>query len=266
MISLTVMNIPANKKVLSHILNLDSVHSIYELIGRMEMLLQFFRQHKSYHPLIPFTHTYYLVTKKVALKNIQDQEYYQNFGEMQKMDIYFASLYFKALRSYLIKGELLTPWKTFFDYCSNTSGYPFVQMLLGINAHINGDLPVTLFQTEFSSKEDFLKINDILLEVIPDIMKFLAFAEKDIWGMGAVVLSSFVQSEFRASVVKWRNNAWDNFLILKAHSSSGQVLHLHQKTEQAAIELIDIMHVYKAVYLPSFVDRLELVNVSLGVS
>lgn len=257
------MNIAANKKVLSRILNLDSVHSIYELIGRMEMLLELFKTNETYHSLIPFTNTYYLVTKKVALKNLQDQEYYEDYIEMQKLDIYFASLYFKALRAYLIKGELHTPWKVFFEYASHSSGYPFVQMLLGINAHINGDLPLTLLHTKYKFKEDFTKINDILLEVIPDVMGFLAFAEKDIWGMGAVVLSSFAQLEFRNVVVKWRNNAWNNFSVLKDNNTVGKVLHLHQETERAASGLIDIMHVHKAINLPNFVKRLEMIDVML---
>lgn len=257
------MKITANQKILSRILNLDSVHSIYELMGRMEILLELFKTNERYYSLIPFTNTYYLVTKKVALKNLQDQEYYKDYNQMQKLDIYFASLYFKALRAYLITGELHTPWKVFFEYASHSSGYPFVQMLLGINAHINGDLPLTLLHTQYKFKEDFTKINDILLEVIPEVMSFLAFTEKDIWGMGAIVLSSFAQLEFRNVVVKWRNNAWNNFAVLKDNNSIKKVSHLHHETERAASELIDIMHVHKIINLPNFIKRLEMIDVLL---
>src|SRR3989338_3885961 len=108
-------------------------------IGEVAVRLYHYTQ-KQYKNLVPFLETYYLITKSVADKQFSSKSFFAKPGQLSKLDVYFASLYFIPLKSYLESGKKVKPWKIYFDYCERKDGIPFVQMFLGINAHINADL------------------------------------------------------------------------------------------------------------------------------
>src|SRR5438046_3520709 len=144
--------------------------TIFGVIGRMEVLISLFEKEERFRGFLPFLKTYYFVTKAAAEKYIQRRHFFWDIREYERLDVYFASLYFKPLSAYLRKGVYDTPWKAYFDYCARDGGIPFLQMILGINAHINGNLYTALVDLRYTHTRDFFLVNDILQEVFPDVI------------------------------------------------------------------------------------------------
>lgn len=201
-----------NHNQLSKLLDSQSLNreSIYGVIGRMEALLDLFRDHQEYRGLIPFLETYYLVTRAVADKRIEYEHYFQDQDSINRLDVYFASLYFEPLKQYLLHKKYQAPWQEYFKFCEHPGKHPFVQMLLGINAHINADLTICLVKLKYKNKHDFLIVNKILSEVTPHVMRYLAFHEHDMYGLGGMIFKKFVREEFHKTVVSWRKLSWNN--------------------------------------------------------
>ena len=182
--------------------------TIFGVVGRMEVVLGLFEQHERLYGLMPFLKTYYFVTKAAAEKYFEKKHYFTNLREYETLDIYFASLYFKPLLTYLTKGKRVTPWKTYFDYCSKSDGVPFLQMLLGINAHINADLWKALIDLDYKDEKDFFLVNDVLQDVIPEVIHYMVFSEHDFYSVGGLVMKNFFLSEFHTVIERWRSEAY----------------------------------------------------------
>lgn len=213
--------------------------TIYTIIGRMEVLLEFFKEHNP--SLAPFLETYLLVTIAVAKKYTLKKPYFQDFNSIQKLDVYFASLYFKPVLDYLEDGELIKPWKSYFKYISKSEGIPFLQIILGINAHINADLYTSISKIKYSNEKDYFLVNDILLEVIPDIMKIL-IKKHDLLGFGSLIFKKFIEEEFHLVIEKWRSQAWANH---KIKTNEKQIIDNTEKLGLELTELITSMYHYK---------------------
>jgi len=246
-------------KQITHIPN-HGKETIFSIIGRMEVLIAAFESQKSLQPLVPFLETYYLVTRTVAEKSLEHAGYFHDPHHLQQLDVEFASLYFTPLDQRLTGGLQLGPWKTYFDYTRHDR-YPFLQMLLGINTHINADLSLALVKTGYNDRKDFLKINKILEEVIPHIMLFLAMRNHDVYAFSGLVLKKFFLTEFHKTVVRWREDAWENRKKLK---SVKDLKKLHRKTDQVSGELIKIFESHKKIQnAVGFLDKVNTLSVRL---
>lgn|GEM_PF-1237312 len=237
--------------------------TIFGVIGRMDVLLDLFKKDKRYDELVPFLKTYYFVTKAAAERYIQKRHSFVNIREYETLDIYFASLYFKALHAYLTEGVYATPWKTYFDYCHTKGGIPFLQMILGINAHINADLYTALTDLHYTQEKDFFTVNDILKEVIPEVMNFMIFSEFDIFSAGSLVMKKFFASQFHTVIGKWRTQTWENAMYRKherftAIQNERIYLNIAQQTEQIGSQLIhDFESITDLPILPELIDALH---------
>lgn len=217
--------------------------SIYSVVGRMQLLLDYCTGKTALRGFIPFLYTYYTVSKTVAQQGIVQPKYYHNPAALQELDVYFAQLYFKPFERFVTGAtDKLTPWQSYFSYCQSGHGNAFLEMLLGINAHINADLPVSLFKLQYSEQADFNKINHILELSTPPVMAYLTVHYRNLIALGGLVLPQLTNDEFRKIVVVWRHQAWRNARKMTAKSFVQQRRQLHQQTERVAHELIDIFH------------------------
>jgi hypothetical protein len=184
--------------------------TIFGVIGRMEVLIDLFTREERLHPFLPFLKTYYFVTKAAAEKYINRKHFFWSLRDYEILDVYFATLYFTPMLRFLLGEKIHTPWETYFHYCQKKSGIPFLQMLLGINAHINGDLYSAIVDLDYRHEKDFFMVNDILQEVIPEVTAYLVFKEHDLLSTPGLVMKDFFLSEFHVVIEKWRSEAWIN--------------------------------------------------------
>lgn len=222
-----------------HILVIDDIQkeTIFGIVGRMEVLISYFEEEPTHKSLLPFLKTYYFVTKAAAEKYVERKQYFSNLRDYELLDIYFAQLYFKPLLKYLEKGEMMSPWNRYFTYCQKPDSIPFLQMLLGINAHINADLYTALVDLKYKHEKDFFLVNDILQEVTPQVMQYLTVSHHDFFGATALAFKQFTIDEFHTIIERWRSEAWVHMLLTKPSNKK----YLHQTTIQFTEELADLL-------------------------
>lgn len=205
--------------------------------------MEMFKSSHELKNLIPFLEVYYLVTKLVAQKAVQNREFFEDFEKVNQLDVFFAARYFKPIENFILNEEKVSPWENYLKYSENSSSFAFVQMLLGINAHINGDLPIVLYNLSYNNRQDFLRINTILLEVLPDIVNYLVIHNRDIFAVGGLFMRNFFLEEFKKTIVKWRNDAWVVFETMKNSQNPDAIEKaVLEQTEEIAQEIIRIFH------------------------
>jgi hypothetical protein len=248
----------------------QNMHSIAAVIQRMEESIELYKKEPQQASLVVFLYTYYLVTRNVARAYTEDPQTFQHFSKVEQLDIHFAQLYFSPAEAYIQNGQLLTPWRTYFEYCSQKYTIPFVRLLLGINAHINADLAMSVAACGYTERNDYLTVNSILHSTIPDVMTFLVHEERDIVGAYGLFFRRFIQNGFERVIVQWREDAWKNGHLYREATPDKQPLlqkELYRQTEQVAQEIIRTFYSPKHLSLPwKMRKRLELLRVSLSES
>lgn len=94
-----------------------------------------------------FAPLYFDVTSRAAEFYLHDKESAKKF--IQRFETNFAGYFFRSVEAFKSGIEIPEVWKAYF---SDTSLSPLQYQLLGINAHINGDIWQAL-TTEFSLQE-----------------------------------------------------------------------------------------------------------------
>ncbi len=246
---------PEEKFNLDKILSIKSDETIYSVIGKMEILLEFFNSNKNYSSLKPFLETYLLITKSVAEKYSLKKSIFQNLSQLQDLDIFFAKLYFQPLLKYLKNKEKDKPWKTYFEYSEQENGIPIIQLMLGINAHINTDLFNSLKKVNYKSEADFFLVNNLLLESIPQVMRLL-LVKHDPVGFGGMIFKNFIEKEFHLIIETWRSNAWANYKLKNNENL------ITENTEKMGKEIINtITNIYN-LHKPFGILHLNQISVN----
>lgn len=246
---------PENNFDFEKVLHISSQENIYSVIGKMETLLEFFKSNPKYKSLCPFLETYLLITKSVAEKYSLKKSIFQNLPQLQNLDIYFAKLYFQPLLKYLKTKEKTKPWKTYFEYCELENGIPLIQLMLGINSHINTDLFMSLKKINYKSEKDFFQVNNILLDSIPKVMKML-ISKHDPVGFGGIIFKDFIEKEFHIIIESWRSNAWANYKLKSEENL------ITENTEKMGKEIINIITNIYNLHKPLGIFHLNHISIN----
>lgn len=87
-----------------------------------------------------FLGTYLRTT--MAVEQAIDRRVFEDPGWVVQWDVVFAQLYLDALDASLADGPISRPWRLAFDAPARL--HPLQHVLLGVNAHVNYDLPQAL--------------------------------------------------------------------------------------------------------------------------
>ena len=116
---------------------------IDDLLSRMDALLQPLRAagDERQHFLATYMRTTLAVKAEIERGGFVDTAW------TERWDIAFADLYLDALAAWNASGTAPGPWQIAFEAANNTPRVPPIRhLLLGMNAHINYDLPQALIQ------------------------------------------------------------------------------------------------------------------------
>ncbi len=124
------------------------------------------------HNLIAFNDTYYIITKNVY--KVFGKQYFSDETAMVALDINFAQYYFDALRDYSEHKLSAGAWTVLFNSSPLNQHYQFMYMALGINAHVNNDLPLSLHSSVSPNFEaDFFKVDKIIGDSLAEVIAML---------------------------------------------------------------------------------------------
>ena len=152
------------------------------VIEQMEQRLQFLQEKEDYRAI--FQHVYLLMTKEMQIRLAAD--FFKDPIWMEHLLTRFASYYFKAMDDYEKEKRCSTVWSLAFQMAEQKQTFVLQDALLGINAHINHDLPLVLYDVLSQEKawpdarlmlnrrQDHERINDVLADLVDLVQEELA--------------------------------------------------------------------------------------------
>ncbi len=138
---------------------------------------------------------------------------------MDRFDTLFAKRYFAALARRRAGQEASRSWQVAFDATHEQDNIAIQHMLLGVNAHINFDLPFAAALTApddiTALQDDFERINDLISVLLDEAQEVLNASSR---GMRLIDLLGGDIDEWLASfsLGRMRTHAWEEALALAA--------------------------------------------------
>lgn len=185
-----------------------------------------------------FNITYFIITKNVFAKT--GSGYFSEEATLKALDINFARYYFDALKQYCI-GQKTTPaWEVMFDFCKKDNSLPLIYLALGVNAHVNNDLGLSLFDVvkETDFKTDFDRVNPVIYNSLDEVID-------------ETRLNGFYKPFMKLLIRHWRYNAWKNYqglrdkTKLKSHIEMTAKIMAQELTKVHSVT--DFYHLYKII-------------------
>ncbi len=251
-----------SKEKVLRLASLEENPSVHQIRGRMATLLDYFEDEERYSSYAPFMYVYHSVTSSVADYMIEDDDFFDNPDALENLDAEFAELYFRPLRENIENDRRPEPWKTYFDYCSRDKTRPAVEMLLGINAHINADLLHALHSQNYSERQDYQRINRILEKQLQDAMIYLA-RRHDLAGLFGFMDRRMAYREFQRLVVNWRENTWESYQEIKEDDFEAHKHEIYSQTEEVAEEIVKLEEDFNYLNLYSTIRKANRLEVKL---
>jgi hypothetical protein len=167
-----------------------------------------------------FSLTYLRVTEEYR-RTIEDPTFFDDTPFVNHEDVIFARYYFAAYDAWDAGRTAQVPpaWRVAFDAARDQAVSANGNLLLGINAHVQRDLPFVLYSIGLvkpngtSRKADHDRVNQILNRVTDDVIAEIArrFDPTIDDGNAPTTLDDLVLFQ---SVVSWRETAWRNAELL----------------------------------------------------
>jgi len=148
---------------------------------------------------------------------IRDKAYFDDGNFMADFMYNFAQRYSNAIDAWLSQTNLasITPvWRDAFQFSATNRSSVMQDLFLGMNAHINYDLAIIVYQMQQGQdkKDDYDRVNDLMECTLADVVAQVG-GRYDV-AMEASDLNNLVQESLLPAVIQWRNNAWLNGQLL----------------------------------------------------
>jgi hypothetical protein len=187
-----------------------------------------------------FSLAYQRTTEYVAAWERANPTFFDDNPWLNHYDATFANMYFTAWNNWRRgSGTVPRAWEIAFDVADRRRATAAGNLLLGMSAHVNRDLPFTLYSIGLvapdgsSRKADHDRVNEILNEVITPLLDEIAQRYdpnvRVVPGIGST--ADFL--EFQALPL-WREQAWRNAELLATASSAAARKVIAATIEQSA--------------------------------
>jgi hypothetical protein len=163
-----------------------------------------------------FALTYLRTTEEFARTVKRDPDFFSDPRWVNNEDAVFAELYFRAYDRYVDGQKVPAAWRIAFEAAKSPNVIGSGDLLLGMNAHINRDLPYTLAHVGLtrpngkSRKPDHDKVNEFLERVADPLQEELARRYDPMFETTDGGPSPFDELAVLQTVRGYRENAWRN--------------------------------------------------------
>jgi hypothetical protein len=160
----------------------------------------------------------YLRTTEEYRRSVADGTFFSDTPFVNHQDVVFAAMYFDAFDAYH-RGDLAaTPgaWRVAFDAADRGLVTGTGNMLLGMSAHVNRDLPFTLAEIGItkpdgsSRKPDHDKVNEFLTRVVEPLFTEAAATLDPTVDDGNLPFTTLDETATLQLLFSWREQAWRN--------------------------------------------------------
>jgi hypothetical protein len=163
-----------------------------------------------------FATTYLELTKVMRSTMRKDPKFFKQKRALIFEDVSFANIYFKTLDTYAAGQPVDPAWQIALDTAAGGDGQGAGDMLLGINAHVQNDMPFMLAALTLrdakgnSRKPDHDRENEILNDAFDNVVKEISRRYDPLTAYETHDLSP-ATDVFGIELVKgWRENVWRN--------------------------------------------------------
>jgi hypothetical protein len=166
----------------------------------------------------------------------------------------FADYYFNALAEYDQGMPTIPPvWKLTFDLARGAATTVMEDLLLGINAHINHDLPLAISDTllpDWSTLSgtqrerravDHRTINQIIAETTVPVQKQMLEPHARLAGAAAKVLGPVLGWELDRIITGWRSDVWTYAVRITETTDAAERESLRLSLEQISLARIHLL-------------------------
>jgi hypothetical protein len=162
-----------------------------------------------------FALTYLRTTQEFLRTVTADPRFFAEPRWVNHEDTVFAELYFRAYDRWVKGKPVPVAWRTAFQAARSPNLTAVGDLLLGMNAHINRDLPYTLASVGIVGpnglrKADHDKVNQFLDRVIDPLQLELARRYDPLFGLTDADPSPLDEVGALAAIRGFRENAWRN--------------------------------------------------------
>lgn len=146
----------------------------------------------------------------------------------------FAEYYFEALEAY-VRDAAAAPvvWRLAHDRAPEENIWAVQHLLLGVNAHINYDLVLTLvelLQEDWDQigpvkreqrHEDYCAVNRIIARTIDEVQDEILAPDMPVIGLLDTLLGRVDEFLISRFITRWRDEVWRNALAMIEYASDG---------------------------------------------
>lgn len=221
------------------------METINEVLEVMTEQLRVFQQNRDHR--VVFHRVYLLMTKEMQRR--LSSGVFLDPAWLERVVVGFAQYYFHAMEAYE-EGQTCPPaWELAFRQASEKQGFVLQDAILGINAHINSDLPMVMQKllTEDNAwpdarkmlhrRKDHEQINNVLASIIDQVQDELSYYYARfirvidyVMGRKDESISSLVLSHSRTTV-------WNNAELLLDATDEEQWNILRRRIEKDALTI-----------------------------
>jgi hypothetical protein len=213
------MDTPTQNDQQSSILPLieSAYQSIEDAIQRLTQLEQAFYDRRDRRAI--FVTAYLNITRAVKLR--VGENWFQDNPWVTRYDISFANLYRQALLAFE-RGDassLPKAWRISFETAINGTGLVFQDLVLGINAHINHDLPLALIEVSIDPErakryQDHTAVNQVLQDATNLLKDRISSMYAPVLSILDQAFNPLDQALTSFSIDKARESAWVDAVAL----------------------------------------------------
>jgi hypothetical protein len=184
----------------------------------------------------------YLRVTEAYRRAVEDPDFFHDNAFVNHEDAVFASYYFKALDAWSAGKTAQVPaaWRIALDASTRRTVSGSGDMVLGVNAHVNRDLPFVLAEIGLvapdgtSRKADHDKVNEIFYAAYGPALAEMARRFDPTIDDGDVPGTTLDQQALVQLIVEWREEAWWNAQrLVSAPNPTARAL-VSQSIENAA--------------------------------
>ncbi len=186
-----------------------------------------------------FQRVYLLMTQEMQRRLASD--FFQDPVWMERVLVVFARYYFNAMDAYEAGQSCPPAWELAFRLAAAKQGFVLQDALLGINAHINSDLPMVLYmilnednawpdaRIMLRRRQDHERINDVLADLVDLAQDELAYHYARFIRVIDHIMGRKDESLSKFILTHCRTNVWYNAeLLLDAPDEEQRNIHRQQ--------------------------------------
>ncbi len=178
-----------------------------------------------------FNRTYLIITRNV--RQHLKKGSFDNPEFLHRFDTRFAYYYLRALYNHLTgEGAVPRAWQHAFTAAERRHVSPMVCMALGVNAHVNNDIPQVLRDCRANRQiyPDYIRVNSIIRDSLDEVIDL--FKEDRSLSPHHRYTRPFYKRGMHLLVMVWRYTAWRKFRRLERREM--KVPHIEDKADTLA--------------------------------